>query len=65
LNKKKENPNDNEIITSSLLSENTELKKRLREIEQEKREVSYQQSSKTINNTGLIRNENDQLQKEI
>lgn len=41
LNKKKENPNDNEIVTSSLLTENTELKKKLREIEKEKREVSH------------------------
>ena len=32
LNKKKENPNDNEIITSSLLTQNTELKKKLREM---------------------------------
>ena len=33
------------MLTSSLLAENTELKKRLREIEQERRAVGYEQTS--------------------
>lgn len=36
LNKKKDQINKDEIITTGLLTENTELKKKLREMEKEK-----------------------------
>lgn len=65
LTKKKEGTGQEEIITSSLLNENTELKKKLREIEQQKRQLGYEQNSKIVANSNITKIENEQLQKEI
>ena len=57
LNKKKE-VNKDEIITTSLLTENTELKKRLREMEKEKVEIGFEKSFKEVDNFQKMEQEN-------
>lgn len=42
-------------MTSSLLTENTDLKKRLRDIEQERRQAGYEKDVKAPNNANILR----------
>lgn len=65
LNNRREGSTEDEIVTSSLLAENTDLKKRLREMEQERRQVGYEKDVKVVANSNVVRVENEQLQKEI
>lgn len=65
LNKKKDNVNKDEIITTGLLTENTQLKKRLREMEKEKVQIGFDKSFKEVQNFQKIEQENEIIQKQI
>ena len=62
LNKKKVNNEEsaeNQIVTSSLLTENTELKRRLRQVEKEKIELGFQKTEYQGEAWTLLKKENN------